>query len=483
MAPEVDADIARLAAGVRRGSIIAAAGCGKTEQIARAVGVSEHRRLILTHTHAGVDALTRRLKKLQIPSGKYRIDTIAGWCLRFAASFPRRSGILSTAPNSTAEWDAVYAAGACLLDSGAVDGVINSSYGGCFVDEYQDCTLQQHDVIRRLANHLPTCVFGDPLQAIFDFRGQTPVSWEKDVFPNFGQAAELATPWRWKNAGNEDLAEWLRAVRLALQKGEILDLSNRPSCVTWTALPADPRHQQATVVRQCLESMRDDLLGNLIVIGDSTSENRRSALAQKLAQQGFVNIEAVGCKTLFATARAIDGSVGQARFKMLLAFAAKCMIGADKAELQRAVDARQQGRRLGQAKFGDLLQLTDAIIQDGGDDSMLAFLQALRDRPGVRIYRREMYFAMQSALQTTTKTQPPSLHASIWEVQNRSRHAGRRLGIRSIGSTLLVKGLEFDRAIVTSTDAMSGKDLYVALTRATKTIRIISQSVRFTPAA
>ena len=79
MAPEVDADIARLAAGVRRGSIIAAAGCGKTEQIARAVGVSEHRRLILTHTHAGVDALTRRLKKLQIPSGKYRIDTIAGW--------------------------------------------------------------------------------------------------------------------------------------------------------------------------------------------------------------------------------------------------------------------------------------------------------------------------------------------------------------------------------------------------------------------
>jgi DNA helicase-2/ATP-dependent DNA helicase PcrA len=86
MALEADTDIARLAAGVRRGSIIAAAGCGKTEQIARAVGVSEHRRLILTHTHAGVDALTRRLKKFHIASGKYRIDTIAGWCLRFAAS-------------------------------------------------------------------------------------------------------------------------------------------------------------------------------------------------------------------------------------------------------------------------------------------------------------------------------------------------------------------------------------------------------------
>ncbi|MGY4501208.1 hypothetical protein ACVWYH_005139 [Bradyrhizobium sp. GM24.11] len=370
-----------------------------------------------------------------------------------------------------------------LVYSIVVPWMINSSYGGCFVDEYQDCTLQQHEVIRRLANHLPTCIFGDPLQAIFDFRGQAPVSWEKDVFPIFGQAAELVTPWRWKNAENEELAEWLRAVRVTLQKGENLDLGNRPNCVTWTALPADPRHQQAAVVRQCLESMRDDLLGKLIVVGDSTNENRRSALAKKLAQQGFVTIEAVGCKTLFAAAKAIDGSVGQARFKMLLAFAAKCMTGADKAELQRAVDARQQGRRLGQAKFGDLLQLTEAVIQDGGDAAMLTFLHALRDRPGVRIYRREMYFAMQSALQTTTNTQPPSLHASIWEVQNRSRHAGRRLGTRSIGSTLLVKGLEFDRAIVTSTNAMSGKDWYVALTRATKTIRIISPSARFTPAA
>lgn len=70
--------------GLERASIVAAAGCGKTEQIARAVAYSGQRRLILTHTHAGVDAITARLNKLSVPSDKFKVETIAGWCLRFA---------------------------------------------------------------------------------------------------------------------------------------------------------------------------------------------------------------------------------------------------------------------------------------------------------------------------------------------------------------------------------------------------------------
>ena len=483
MADDSDAQIGRLAASIRRGSIVAAAGCGKTEQIARAVVVSDRRRLILTHTHAGVDALTKRLKKHHVPGDKYRVDTIASWCLRFAASFPKRSGIEAVEPSSTAEWDAIYGAATRLLDSGAVDAVIDSSYGGCFVDEYQDCTRQQHSVIQRLANNLPTCIFGDPLQAIFDFRGQQPVSWENDVFPTFGKQAELVTPWRWKMAENPKLAEWLRHVRQILEGGSELDLTSRPECVSWISLPTDPRFQQATIVRQCLDSMNEVNLGNLIVIGDSKNVNRRSALAQKLAQQGFSNIEPVGCKDLFSAAKAIDGLAGLARFKALLTFASKCMTGTDKADLERAVDARQQGRRLGQAKFGDLLSLTDAIVHTGADTAMFAFLQALQERAGTYLYRREMFFAMRSALQIKSVRQLASLSDAIWEVQNRARHTGRRLGNRSIGSTLLVKGLEFDRAIVLHAETMTRKDWYVALTRATRRMRIISPHARIAPQA
>lgn len=55
---DADEDLmGRLVCSVQAGSVVAAAGCGKTEQIVKATGHGEGRRLILTHTHAGVDAL------------------------------------------------------------------------------------------------------------------------------------------------------------------------------------------------------------------------------------------------------------------------------------------------------------------------------------------------------------------------------------------------------------------------------------------
>lgn len=141
-----DDQISRLAATIRRGSIIAAAGCGKTEQIARATALSDGRRLILTHTHAGVDALKARLKKRSVPDNKYRIDTIAGWSLRFAASFPLRSGLEITNPSDD-DWNTVYECAAKVIESGALSGILNASYTGLFVDEYQDCTQDRKSVV------------------------------------------------------------------------------------------------------------------------------------------------------------------------------------------------------------------------------------------------------------------------------------------------------------------------------------------------
>jgi DNA helicase-2/ATP-dependent DNA helicase PcrA len=53
---------------------------------------------------------------------------------------------------------------------------------------------------------------------------------------------------------------------------------------------------------------------------------------------------------------------------------------------------------------------------------------------------------------------------------------------KSIGSTLLVKGLEFDHAIVIHADNMSRKDWYVALTRAANSVTILAPSGNFKPA-
>src|ERR1039457_4272115 len=211
--PNDDEIAGRIAVSSRRGSLIAAAGCGKTEQIAQATAISDCKRLILTHTHAGVDAILSRLQKLKVPASKFHLSTIAGWCLQFCRSYPKRSGFDNTVPLAQINWDAVYQACFCLLNSGAVDGIIRASYGGVFVDEYQDCTVRQHNVIRLLAEELPCFVFGDPLQGIFDFSGQVSVDWEEDVYAVFPKQATLIQPHRWINAHNPKLAEWLKYVR------------------------------------------------------------------------------------------------------------------------------------------------------------------------------------------------------------------------------------------------------------------------------
>lgn len=457
--------------GLERASIVAAAGCGKTEQIARAVACSGQRRLILTHTHAGVDAITARLNKLSVPSDKFKVETIAGWCLRFAASFPLRSKIKAIRPTTSAEWNAVYDAALRLLQTEAVGEIIGASYEGLFVDEYQDCSPVQHRVVCLLANQLPTCIFGDPLQAIFDFKGQNPVSWGTEVYPAFPLVAELDTPWRWTASNNTPLADWLRDVRKKLEAGMAVDLRAAPACVEWFELPDNPMYQQPVIYAQCLKSIYDG--ESVVVIGNSTNEASRASLAQKLSKRAFSTIEAVNCKSLVKNAKAIEGAVGQQLFGALLNFASECMTGTDKTPMEKAIASRIKGGRSGM-KFSPLFPAIDSLISTNTGDAAVAFLDALKGMPGTYLFRREMFYAMRSALILKGSVEGDTLMSAVAEVQNRQRHMGRKLPLRCIGSTLLVKGLEFDHAVIVQSANMSAKDWYVALTRATRTIRIIS---------
>lgn len=79
--------------GSQRAFAVAAAGCGKTELLGQVVADERSgRQLVLTHTHAGVAAIKKRLTDMHVPHDKFYLDTIAGWCLRYGAAYPAISG-------------------------------------------------------------------------------------------------------------------------------------------------------------------------------------------------------------------------------------------------------------------------------------------------------------------------------------------------------------------------------------------------------
>ena len=99
------------------------------------------------------------------------------------------------------------------------------------------------------------------------------------------------------------------------------------------------------------------------------------------------------------------------------------------------------------------------------------------------VYRRELLWEMQKAIRVVTAGEAPSLEEAVWVVRNRSRRLGRILPRCAVGTTLLVKGLEFHHAVVLDADAYDAKNLYVALTRGSKSLTIVSRGAVIRPEA
>jgi hypothetical protein len=479
MADAIHTSIDEKIAAVRIGSVIAAAGCGKTEQIAGATKFAFGRRLILTHTHAGVDVLRQRLELHGVNSTQFHLDTIGGWCLRYAASFPKKSELIVKEPKINADWKSIYVAAAKLIRSGAVDNVLRASYAGVFVDEYQDCSAEQHGVVVALSMRLPLCVFGDHMQAIFDFGGQAPVDWDTMVYPIFPKIDQLTKPWRWHKVDNSELANWLEKIRTDLEEGRGLDFSDLPASIKWEWLPDQDGPKSRKITIECQKSMSQ--VGRLVVIADPVNLEGRAKIAKDLCKQGFSNIEPISCKILFSSAKAIDLATDFTRLEIAMKFLEKCMTGLSKSSFLKAVESRQKGGNWGRTRFGAMRDIGMRVIASDGVHGLPDLFEAVEQAATTYPFRRELYSAMRSGLKSWLAGQHATLLDAVLEVQNRTRHIGRRIAHRSVGSTLLVKGLEFEHAIIVHSPNKSRKDWYVALTRATHSVKILSPKQKFIP--
>jgi hypothetical protein len=458
-----------------RGSVVAPAGCGKTELIARAaLKLRVGRALILTHTHAGVRALRDRLRRLGVPRDRTQVETIAGWCLRYAASYPARSG-LGTVHPVKAEWENVYDGALALLDVRAIKQVVEATYSRVFVDEYQDCTPRQHRLVSKLAELRATFVLGDPLQGIFGFAGGS-LSWSKTVEAEFPSLGTLEEPWRWKGK-NEALGKWLLSIREPLCAGDAIDLASAP--IVWKACTSE--NQRAAAYALLKEG------GQVVALRKWAKDAH--AFARTLGGP-YSSMEEMECADLLAFAGDLDTQLGPARAARALRFAAECWTEVSTAlePLQRSLD---EGRIPGQSRSPKLAPIFAAFVTAASTSEwsdLRAAMLSIALLPDARLFRRELWREAMRCLAQMDRMVDATLRDTAWQVRQRQRFAGRALDLRSVSRTLLVKGLEFEHALVLNASEFEdrkrpgdgARHFYVAVTRGSHSLAVLSQDSTIT---
>jgi DNA helicase-2/ATP-dependent DNA helicase PcrA len=455
----------------QRGSVTAPAGCGKTQLIADTLALHTGLKpaLILTHTNAGVAALRARMSRANIPNASYVIATLDGFTMKLISRFPARSGhdpAIMLLQNPSHDYPAIRASAIALLSGRHLDSVLQASYAYLLVDEYQDCNEAQHAIVTWLAQALRTYVLGDPMQAIFNFGGNRLVDWAAEVIVHFPPIGALSTPWRWRRAGTEEFGRWLLQARGLLEAGQPIDLGTAPDEVEWVriqAATADAQRRTAALVR-----LQDG--ESALIIGDSRNTAGRQRLTSQTA--GATTVESVDLPDLISFARTFVPTVEQS-LNQLVNFAASVMTGVGAAAFLPRIEIIRNGRNRTAPTPAEHCAITFLDTLTHGSAAEL--LQCLSRQQGAHVYRPELLRCCLAALRVAT-IEGQSLYAAAAQIRERNRMLGRPLSRRAVGSTLLLKGLEAEIAVILQPDEMNAKNLYVAMTRGAKKLLICSQT-------
>lgn len=468
--PQTARDLAHTARAAAPCAVELPAGCGKTELIswlARVSAESGERTLVLTHTNVGVDVLRRRLRRLGVQAG-VSVRTIDSWSFDLVRRFPQLSGL---AVGREPDWslsESYHLGAARCVDAGAISRMLSLSYSSLIVDEYQDCSAGQHELVVAISNILTTVVFGDRLQGLFFFGSNSPVVWQRDVVSTFPPLDMPTQPHRWKGA--PELGEWLIDARKALLTGGQLDFDSGPL----------DRFAVEDRVRACAKQPRTGA-----VVAIAPMEHQCRSLAARLNGR-YTMIEEVEGRILVQLATVLDAAEGRRTASAVVEFAVDCALGPARA---LPADARRRiadGRALSTKPFRDAPALTralEAVIEDPCAQKVLDVFHAMSALPGFRTYRREAWQDIQVALRFTSVTPDLSCRDAVARTRDRLRIHGRRHEQSIIARPLLVKGLEFDHAVVAVTSGMDAHELYVSLTRGSASVAVVSDDSVVSPVA
>lgn len=453
-----------------RACLIAPAGYGKTHTIIECLKCLSGRYLVLTHTHAGVAALRDKMKEADIPSARFELTTISAFGQKISHAYTFVGRIPRQSLNQEDYFKWLSNRMLDLARNAKIQDVMQISYDGVIVDEYQDCTQSQHSFIVSIAKGIPLWVFGDPLQGIFDFNGPI-VDFDKDL--NGFEKYSLDTPWRWL-PNNAELGQDIITMRKALES---------PSgWIDWSALKSvkrivlDAVDVYSAVPKYCRDGDQDE--SRLVI---TTQKNQRKLVAKRFGGRCTI-VEPIDDEVFYNVSRLVDSLSQGSAMTILYSLATSLFF---KMEVDNWLSCRgvkskkhDEDKRVAQ----ELTSVVSEYLDEPCPMKLLNCLRALDRINGIRLLLHDQYFALRNAIETSVERGITVIEA-MEKVRNSVRRRGaRRTGRFMTGTTLLVKGLEFDH--VTVVDANPAFDLstytgrknfYVAVSRARKTLTILSK--------
>lgn len=445
-------------------AIIAPAGHGKTEMITELVDRLPGKKLVLTHTNAGVKALSDRLHRKGIDRSRYSLSTISSFCMRWCDAYPAVSEINSKLKISDKGFYDDRTRGTVRIFShGWARKVLSYTYCCVIVDEYQDCIIEQHKIFLSINKSVPVYVLGDPLQSIFGFAG-TPVSWKNLGF----EIVDIKTqPWRWEK-GNKDLGVFLMNIRKVLMPALDGKRIKMPTV----------EYKDFIKILSTTEASGFGLVDALKGYNTAlyiTKWPKEQCIFSRNTDGIFQNDETQALQDLFDYTQLLDIDDGHARVNAIYDFICICSthVTAELGSYERHFknDDYDFSRIKKHPEFGKLMA---KLYKHHGSNEMLRVLEWIRTNSKFRLYRRELFMEMERAIRYS-RDHSTSITEAAQIIRTNPNNLGRYSNYKRISSrTLLSKGLEFDAVAIDCSQSYTATEMYVAMTRAIKAIFFIT---------
>jgi DNA helicase-2/ATP-dependent DNA helicase PcrA len=462
--------------GAERSMVIAPAGYGKTHTIVDCLGAyrGDKKVLILTHTHAGIASIREKLAEGKISSALYHIETICSFALSYTQTFVHQAQ-LPEEKDTKELFEFAIDKAIRLFRANPIKEVLSAMYDHLIVDEYQDCSVKQHQMVLLLATVLKTHLLGDPLQGIFDFKGES-VNFNDSSFDDFKQNLQhLTTPWRWKNANRLDLGNELAQIRVLIENNQIIKWTQYNAIEFIKANENDifQKTKSRSYVEKAISSRECKSL--VIIHPDSAIKKSRIKIVKSF--NGMRLIEAIDENDFYVTCETLDSTDGQKLVCKIVSLMSECCTSTQIWKWFRK-DGTLVTKRNG--KNEKLSTAVEALIREKTSSNILSLINTIIDVTRCRVIRSDYIHVIRTVLQRSERQQITFLQA-LSDNRNIARRMGRKVEGKYVGTTLLTKGLEFDTVIVLHAQKFNPKDLYVALTRCTKRLIVISNTDIYPP--